>query len=290
MSTRPNLQPTLRAISHEAALPETPPLGAINSLRTHWPEYLIEASLLGLFMISACLFGVLYEFPLSPARKAIDSQLLRRLLMGISMGLTAAALTYSPLGKRSGAHYNPSVTLTFWRLGKIRSWDALFYVDFQFVGGAIGLVIVSAVLGPRLADPKVNFVTTLPGPSGPWVAFAAEFVIAFGLMTVVLIASNHTKLNKFTGLFAGLLVATYITIEAPLSGMSMNPARTLSSSFSGHVWTALWVYFTAPPLAMLAAAQVYLWRNGKDKVRCAKLHHNNSKRCIFCGANGGFAR
>src|ERR1700756_3322186 len=130
MSTRPNLQPVPDCTTRHAKLSGALRLGAIGSLRAHWPEYLIEASLLGLFMISACLFGVLYEFPLSPARKAIDSQLLRRLLMGISMGLTATALISSPLGKRSGAHYNPSVTLTFWRLGKIRSWDALFYVVF----------------------------------------------------------------------------------------------------------------------------------------------------------------
>src|SRR5690349_14345362 len=117
MSTRPNLQPTL-TMKHEAALAARPRLDAINSLRTHWPEYLIEATLLGLFMMSACVFGVLYEFPHSPLRLAISSQLIRRVLMGVSMGLTAIALIYSPLGQQSGAHYNPSVTLTFWRLGK----------------------------------------------------------------------------------------------------------------------------------------------------------------------------
>lgn len=290
MSTRPNLQPIPTATTREASHSVTSQLGAFGSLRAHWPEYLIEASLLGLFMISACLFGVLYEFPQSPVREAISSQLLRRALMGVSMGATAIALIYSPLGKQSGAHYNPSVTLTFWRLGKTSGWDALVYVIFQFVGGAVGVALVSNVLGARLSDPRVNFVATLPGPRGAWIAFTAEFFIAFGLMTVVLNASNHAKLHRFTGIFAGVLVATYITIEAPLSGMSMNPARTLSSSFSGHVWTALWVYFTAPPIAMLAAAQVYLWRNGHAKVKCAKLHHDNSKRCIFCGANGGFAQ
>jgi aquaporin Z len=86
-----------------------------------------------------------------------------------------------------------------------------------------------------------------------------------------------------TGLCAGILVATYITFEAPLSGMSMNAARTFGSAFSAQVWTALWVYFTAPLIGMLAAAQVYLTMKSAKAVSCAKLHHQNAKRCIFCG-------
>jgi aquaporin Z len=74
---------------------------------------------------------------------------------------------------------------------------------------------------------------------------------------------------------------TYISIEAPLSGMSMNPARTFGSALSANTWTALWIYFTAPPLGMLLAAETYLRLAGARKVFCAKLHHHNNKRCIF---------
>ena len=87
-----------------------------------------------------------------------------------------------------------------------------------------------------------------------------------------------------TGIFAGILVTTYVSLEAPLSGMSMNPARTLGSALSSRVWDSLWVYFTAPPIGMLAAAELYLRLRGKRGVVCAKLHHQNDKRCIFhCG-------
>jgi aquaporin Z len=80
-----------------------------------------------------------------------------------------------------------------------------------------------------------------------------------------------------------ILIAIYITLEAPLSGMSMNP-RTLASAIPAQNWTALWVYFTAPLLGMLLAAEVYVRWKGRSAVRCAKLHHNNNKRCIFrCG-------
>jgi aquaporin Z len=269
--------------------PQPPKLGALASLRAHWPEYLMEAALLGAFMVSACVFGALYEFPQSPAHQAIMSGLLRRLLMGMSMGLTAVALIYSPWGMQSGAHINPSVTLTFLRLGKVNSWDALFYIASQFAGAALGVVLVARFLGRELADPAVRYVVTVPGEHGAWVALVAEFIIAFGMMSTVLYFSNHHRLDRYTGLFAGLLVATYITLEAPFSGMSMNPARTFGSALPPMIWDGLWVYLTAPPLGMLFAAELYLWLRGQQAVKCCKLHHNNDKRCIFCGANGGFA-
>jgi aquaporin Z len=266
-----------------------PQLGAIASLRTHWPEYLMEAALLGAFMVSACVFGALYEFPQSPIHQAIHSSFLRRLLMGLSMGSTAIAIIYSPWGKQSGAHINPSVTATFLRLGKIRFWDAFFYIIAQFTGAVLGACLVALLLGREVSDPAVRYVVTIPGEHGIWIALLSEFVIAFILMTAVLHISNHHKLDGYTGLIAGTLVAIYITFEAPFSGMSMNPARTLGSAIPAEVWDGLWIYLTAPPLAMLAASELYLWRAGKLAVKCCKLHHNNEKRCIFCGANGGFA-
>ncbi len=111
--------------------------------------------------------------------------------------------------------------------------------------------------------------------------------MTFILMTVILRISNDSRLASLTGLCAGALVATYITFEAPLSGMSMNPARTLGSAFPAQVWTALWVYFTAPLIGMLAAAQVFVMMKSPATVACAKLHHQNTKRCIFCGKPEG---
>jgi aquaporin Z len=249
----------------------------------------MEAALLGAFMVSACVFGALYEFPRSLVHQSIMSGLLRRLLMGMSMGLTAIAIIYSPWGKQSGAHINPSVTLTFFRLGKIKVWDAVFYIGAQFTGAVFGVFLVARFLGKEISDPAVRYVVTVPGPHGSWVALASEFVIAFVLMTVVLYASNHHRLDRYTGLFAGLLVATYITLEAPFSGMSMNPARTVGSAVPAMIWDGLWIYLTAPPLGMLTASEFYLWQRGRQAVKCCKLHHDNDKRCIFCGANGGFA-
>jgi aquaporin Z len=255
-----------------------------DALRQHWPEYLMEAAGLGLFMVSACLFATLLEHSGSPVRLTLPAPLLRRFLMGLAMGLTAIGIIYSPWGKQSGAHINPAVTLTFLRLGKVRPWDSLFYVIAQFTGGVAGIVVSAVILWPWIADAHVNYIATVPGAGGTVLAFVAELLISFGLMITVLIASNWDRLARFTGLFAGILVATYITVEAPLSGMSMNPARTFGSALPGQVWTALWIYFTAPPLGMLLAAEAYRRVKGARAVLCAKLHHRNDKRCIFrCG-------
>src|SRR5919197_939923 len=128
-----------------------------TALRHHWPEYVIEAAGLALFMVSACLVTVIVEHPASPVRAAVPSALLRRALVGAAMGLTAITLIYSPWGQRSGAHFNPSVTLTFFRLGKVEGWDATFYVLFQFVGGMAGVLAAAAFLRDRLGDPAVNY-------------------------------------------------------------------------------------------------------------------------------------
>jgi len=109
---------------------------------THWREYLIEVAALSTFMVSAATMTVMLEHPQSPLRGVIADPMSRRMLMGIAMGLTAASIIYSPWGRRSGAHMNPAVTLTFFRLGKIDRRDAMAYVGAQFVGGVLGRVVL----------------------------------------------------------------------------------------------------------------------------------------------------
>jgi aquaporin Z len=261
-----------------------PATGAADALRRHWPEYLMEAAGLGLFMVSAGLFGTLLFYPGSPAVAALPEPLIRQALMGLIMGLTAIGLIYSPWGQQSGAHLNPAVTLTFWRLGKIATSDAVFYVLAQFAGGALGVLAVLGVLGAAFADPPVRYVVTVPGPAGELVALLAEAAIAFGLMAMILLVTNTPKLMRLTGVFAGCLIALYVTFEAPLSGMSMNPARTLASALPGALFDALWIYFVGPTVGMLLAVDAYRLIRRTPDVICAKLNHHTHRRCIFrCG-------
>ncbi|MCK6460171.1 MAG: aquaporin, partial [Planctomycetes bacterium] len=233
------------------------------------------------FMVSAGLFGLLLEHPGSPARGAVAEPFARRVLMGLAMGATAIVIIQSPFGRRSGAHINPAVTLTFHRLGKIAPADTVFYVLFQCLGGAAGILLLRALGAPL---DQVGYVATRPGPGGVLPALAAEALISFGLMLTVLVTSNHPRLSRRTPFFAASLVALCIALESPVSGMSMNPARSLASALAGGGWTGFWIYLVAPPLGMLLAAELYVRRRGIGRVFCAKLHHANRHRCIFrCG-------
>lgn len=249
-----------------------------RTLREHWPEYLIEGWGLGTFMIVAGSFATLFFSPVSPFVGI--PLLLRHGWMGMIMGLTAMALIYSPWGKRSGAHLNPSVSLTFYRLGKLAGWDTVFYVLAQIGGGVFGILLVALGLKQLFLDPPVHSIVTIPGQWGILAAFVAEFLMAFGLMLLVLLVSNTARIAQLTGLFAGILIAFYITFASPLSGMSLNPARTFASALVAHLWTGFWIYLLAPPLGMLSAAELYQDYPHKPAVICGKLCPNTQTPCL----------
>src|SRR2546429_7429634 len=157
-----------------------------HALKEHWPEYLCEAAELGLFMISAGLFTILLHHPGSPILNFIPSEFVRRMLTGIAMGSTAIGLVFSPLGKRSGAHFNPAVTLTFWRLGKVKNWDAIFYIIAQFIGAIAGVFAVTLFVREPLSHPTVNYAATLPGMQAVLGSLMPDIVIPLCLMSVEL--------------------------------------------------------------------------------------------------------
>jgi aquaporin Z len=127
----------------------------------------------------------------------------------------------------------------------------------QFVGGLLGVLASWWILGKPFAEPPVLYIATVPGSAGMGVAFLAEAGISLLLMLAILEVSNNRRWSQYSGVVAGLLIACYVTFESPLSGMSMNPARTLASAWPANIWTGLWIYFTAPCLGMWTAARVF---------------------------------
>jgi aquaporin Z len=251
----------------------------------HWREYAIEAWALGTFMFSACGFGALVFHPALPVAAAALSPVWQRALMGVCMGLTLVGLAHSPWGKRSGAHMNPAFTLAFLRLGRIAPVDALGYITAQFAGGALGVWLSVQLFGSLLAHPAINYVVTQPGSLGTVGALTGEFVISAAQMTLVLHLAT-SRWSRFTARLAAVALATWITFEAPLSGMSMNPARTVASAVFAADWPALWVYFAGPMAGMLTAALVFAARRTQP-IPCGKLVH--AEPCLFCAyvARGG---
>ena len=273
----------------------------VRTLLEHWPEYVIEAWGLGVFMISASLFGTLLFAPASPVSTLVASDSMRRACMGIAMGLTALGIVVSPWGRRSGAHINPAFTLTYWRLGKVAHWDAVFYVAAQFVGGLAGVVLMIPLLGQPFTQAPVRYVVTVPGPWGLKAALVGELAIALITMTVVLNLASRPRLAPFTPYAVAALVATWVTFESPYSGFGMNPARTIASALPADDWTAVWLYIVSPIAGMLLAAEVFrsMGRAPRagGRALCAKIYHDATlfcasarshpgtrplPRCIFC--------
>lgn len=241
----------------------------------------MEAVGLALFMLSVCIFATLLQHPASPVRHLIMSPLLRRALMGLMVGTTLVAIIMTPWGKQSGGHFNPAITFAFYRLGKVKLWDAVFYAIAQFSGATSGVAIAAALLHNAPQNEPVRYAVTAPGVFGNAGAFVAELMISFTLMSTILFVSNRRSLAQFTPYFVGVLYATYITFETPLSGMSMNPARTFGPALYATDWHALWIYFIAPTFGMLAGAELFLRTRRGAAPYCAKLHHANDQRCIF---------
>ena len=254
---------------------------AAAGVRLHWPEYLMEAGESGVYLFAACVVATLLWHPASPIGRHLPNDAVRRMLMGLAMGTTIIAIVLTPWGKQSGAHFNPAVTFTFYRLRKVAFWDLVFYCAAQFLGAVAGVTVASLLLQGALANKAVRYAATIPGIYGDSVAFIAELAISFVLMSAILFASNREALAPYTHHFAAILIAMYIAFESPISGMSTNPARTFGPALYAGYWHALWIYFIGPGLGMLAAAEVFLLTRGGKGPYCAKLHHHNDKRCIF---------
>jgi aquaporin Z len=241
----------------------------------------MEAGELALYMFFACAFATLLQHPASPVRELINSILARRALYGLAMGSTVIGIIATPWGKQSGGHFNPAITLTFYRLGKVEFWDALFYATAQFSGATSGVAIAAYLLREAPQNSAVRYAVTVPGAYGNAGAFIGELTISFVLMFTILFVTNRKELARYTPYFVGALYAIFIAFETPLSGMSMNAARTFGSAFRASYWRAIWIYFIAPTLGMLCAADIFLRVPGGAVPYCAKLHHANNKQCIF---------
>lgn len=224
-------------------------------------------------MVSATFFTVLIDHPNLYIHSHVHPAMLRRALIGTCMGLTAFYILNSPFGKRSGAHINPSVTLVQYKLGNISFTDAACYVVFQFLGGSAGMFLIYLLLPNMVAHPQINYIITSPSDEGISVAFILEWLISFLLMTTVLYTNSSKKLSGYTATFVALLIAVFITLEAPYSGMSMNPARTFASAIVARQWNCFWLYCIAPPLGMLAA-EWFVVKVLKKGLKHVTLHND----------------
>ncbi|MFD2722045.1 aquaporin [Hymenobacter monticola] len=235
-----------------------------QALRQHWRHYLVEAGGIMAFLAFSGSAAVLCHHPDSAVARALGPQeWVQRVGVGLVVGSLIAAMAYSPWGKRSGAHFNPAVTLGFWHLGHIATADALWYVLAQFAGALAAGAGMHWALAPWFDHPSIHYNTTKPidGPHGWALALGAEVLISSMLMLGLLWSLHSARGKKWTGALAGALagalLALFVVVEAPLSGMSLNPARTLGTAVAAGEAPHLWLYFVGPLGAMWATAEAF---------------------------------
>lgn len=253
----------------------------VEALRLHWKEYVMEAGELAMLMLSICGAGVLFYGRHSILAKAGLSLVTRAALMGATVATATFLIIRSPLGRRTGAHFNPALTVAYLSVKRIHRWDALGYILAQFAGGVFGVFVARQILGMDLSDLPLRYAVTLPGYNGTLFAFAAELLTSFLLMEVVLVSSNHRTLAQYSPMFVALVTVFYYVFSASIAGYSVNPARSFSSALFANVWHGIWIYFIAPGIGMVTAADIYRRIAGSNHIYCAKVFHDLQSPCPF---------
>jgi len=158
----------------------------------------MEGSEIAALMLSTCICGTVIYGDESPFKSL--SSVSKSVLMGIAIAMTMFTIIRSPFGRRSGAHLNPSITLTFFWLGRVHRWDAAWYIVAHFTGAIAGVFAARRILGLQLSAPSVLYMVTVPGKHGSVMTFAGEFLLSALLMATIIYSSNHRLLTRFTPL------------------------------------------------------------------------------------------
>lgn len=237
-----------------------------------WRNYLAE--LVG----TALLLGVGLSFVIldfgtgSPVIQWLPDAGLRRLITGFLFGTTGALIAISHVGKISGAHINPVVSLAFCLKGKLSWRDTIGYILSQFIGAIIGSLPL--LFWGRMGS-RVNFGSTTPGNGCPvWMALLGEIVTTIGLIVGLFIFLGNKRLRRFTPLLFPFLYALMVYAEAPMSGTSTNPARSLGPAVISDVWSSWWIYFIGPLIGMFTGLGICKvpWLK-QFKIKVAKIYH-----------------
>ena len=208
----------------------------------------------------------------SPMVQLISSAGWRRLITGFLFGTTGALIALSPLGKESGAHINPAVTLAFWLVGKLRARHALGYILSQLTGAVVGALPLMAwgEMGRSVA-----FGATLPGAGyGTCWVLLGEVATTCALIVGLFFFLRHRRLRPFTPALFPILYAAMVFLEAPISGTSTNPARSLGPAVISGAWHGWWIYWLGPLLGTVLSVGFYRFsRPGWLTIEVAKLYH-----------------
>jgi len=179
-------------------------------------------------------------------------------LIPLVFGGTVSIMIYA-VGHISGAHFNPAVTIAFWSTKRFTAKRLVGYLTSQFVGAALGSLIHKMIWGSLHTFGTTTLSTSLG------TGFLAEVILSFCLMFVIIsVATDSRAVGELAGIAIGTTVAICAFVGGPLTGASMNPARTLGPALISMNFSSLWIYLTAPILGTVLGAKTYEW------IRCHK--------------------
>jgi len=208
----------------------------------------------------------------SPALSVLPNPGIRRLTAGFLFGTIGALIAVSWVGKTSGAHINPAVTAGFWIMRKMNGALASGYILAQCSGAILG---AAALLIWGNMGKSIDYGATLPNPnSGVWPALGGEIITTLALFVGIIIFIGHKRLSRWTPLLFPFLYAIMVYLEAPISGTSTNPARTLGPAVVSRAWHGWWIYFIGPAIGALLGASFQRFKLFKEiEIEVAKIYH-----------------
>lgn len=217
--------------------------------------------------------------PHSPVRPHVPSESARLLITGVLFAGTGSLMALSPWGRRSGAHLNPAVTLAFWIQGKVHPHDVLGHVLGQALGAVAGTGAVALLWGAT--GQAVRLGATTPGRAmGDWQAVGVEALMTATLVLMILLLTSDARTARWTPLGNLLLVAVLVWRVAPLTGTSLNPARSLGPAVLLPSMSSFWVYLLGPLSGSLAACGVFRLVRSR-RTLTAKLFHDPAYRSML---------
>jgi len=238
--------------------------------RSTWSLYVAELLGTALLLVGGLSAVIVVVSPTSPLAALALPGWLARGIAGALFGLTGSLVTVSALGRHSGAHLNPAMTLAFLMERKISPSHAAWYVVGQLLGAVGGAAVVLA-WGPW-GEPLRYGATTPAHGLDPWLAVTLEALCTLVLVGTVFVFLGRPRLRRFTPWTMSPMYAVMVSLEAPWTGTSTNPARTLGPALVTGTWHGFWVYLVGPALG--AAAGVGLARalgRGERRVDQARI-------------------
>ena len=249
----------------------------LEEYRVRWRLYFAEFLGTGLLLLLGLSIVIFMFGEGSPAAQVIPNVKFRQLVTGFLFGCVGGSIALSPIGKVSGAHINPMVTLGFRILGKLDLKTSLGYIIAQIAGAIVGCLPL-LLWGPL--GNSVLYGATVPG-KGYYTStvIIGEAITTFALIIGLCVFIGYRKIRKFTPAMIPILYGIMVPLEADISGTSTNPARTIGPSvISGH-WEGWWIYWVGPLIGMLVG--IIIASFFAKKIEVAKLYHFESDNRRF---------